>query len=102
MYFRTTGKIHGREDFDADDDVAAIRIARVLYDTCSDVCDSFELWQGARQLRARQPHHQRASLADLIEAHQRVTLDTEDRICRSRWRIAQSQRLIQALDLSKI
>jgi hypothetical protein len=36
MYFLITGHIHGRQDFEADDDVGAIRIARVLYDTCSD------------------------------------------------------------------
>ena len=101
MYFRTVGKISCREDFEADDDVAAIRIARVLYDACSDVCDCFELWQGKRQLRARQPHHQLVRLDDLIQAHQRVTLDTEDRMCRSRWRIAESRRLIEALDRAK-
>jgi hypothetical protein len=44
-YFRASDKICGREDFEADDDVAEIRIARVLYDACSDVCDCFELWQ---------------------------------------------------------
>jgi hypothetical protein len=50
MYFQNKGKIDGREDFEADDDVAAIRIARVLYDACSDVCDHFELWQGTHQI----------------------------------------------------
>jgi hypothetical protein len=98
MYFRKTGEIRGREDFEADDDVAAIRIARVLYDACADVCDCFELWQGTRQLRTRQPHHQHARLNDLIEAHQRVTLETEEHICQSRWTIAQSRRLIEAVD----
>jgi hypothetical protein len=98
MYFKFSGTIYGREDFKADDDIAAIRIARVLYNTCSDLCDSFELWQGARHIRARQPPHQNACLADLIDAHQRVTLATEERISQSRWRIANSQRLIAAVD----
>jgi hypothetical protein len=101
MYFRTAGQINGRQDFEADNDVAAIRIARVLYDSCSDVCDSFELWQGKRQIRARQPHHQKANLADLTAAHQRVALETAERISESRWMIAQSQRLLQILDASK-
>jgi hypothetical protein len=101
MYFQTKGQIHGREDFEADDDVAAIRIARVLYGTCSDVCNGFELWQGKRQLRARQPHHQKASLDDLIEAHQYVAIETEQRISESRWIIAQSRRLIEVLDRAK-
>jgi hypothetical protein len=30
MYFRISGQIIGRQDFEADDDVGAIRIARVL------------------------------------------------------------------------
>jgi hypothetical protein len=101
MYFRTAGQIYGRQDFEADNDVAAIRIARVLYDSCSDISDSFELWQAKRQIRARQPHHQKADLADLIEAHQRVALETEERISESRWIIAQSQRLLQILEASK-
>src|SRR5215469_8090500 len=50
MYFLIRGQIQGGEDFEAADDVAATRIAGVLYDTCSDVCDGFDLWQGKRQL----------------------------------------------------
>ena len=102
MYFLIRGQIQGREDFEAADDVAAIRIARVLYDTCSDVCDGFDLWQGKRQLRARQPHHQKASLTDLIEAHQRVAIQKEEDISQSRWMIARSRRLIEALDRAKL
>jgi len=98
MYFLIWGQIQGREDFEAADDVAAIRIAGVLYDTCSDVCDGLDLWQGKRQLHARQPHHQKASLSDLIEAHQRVAIQKEEDISQSRWMIARSRRLIEALD----
>jgi len=101
MYFLIMGQIQGREDFEAANDVAGIRIARVLYDTCSDVCDGFDLWQGKRQLRARQPHHQKASLTDLIEAHQRVAIQKEEDISQSRWMIARSRRLIEALDRTK-
>jgi acetyl-CoA carboxylase carboxyltransferase component len=101
MHFLSSGRISGRQDFEADGDVAAIRIARVLYDTCSDICQSFELWQGKRQIRAQQPHHSRASLTDLIEAHQRVTIDTEEVISQSDWMIARSRRLIETLDRIK-
>jgi len=61
MYFLISGQVQGGEDFEAADDVAAIRIAGVLYDTCSDVCDGLDLWQGKRQLHARQPHPVRPS-----------------------------------------
>jgi hypothetical protein len=101
MYFLIMGQIQGREDFEATDDLTAIRIARVLYDTCSDVCDGFDLWQGKRQLCARQPHHQKASLTELIEAHQRVAIQKEEDISQSRWMIARSRRLIEALDRAK-
>ena len=99
MYFFIDHRIHGQEDFQADDDVAAIRIARVLYDACSDVCEAFELWQGTREIRdAKQAYHATAQLADLIEAHQRVTIDSEEAIKDSKWMIARSRRLIETLD----
>ena len=101
IYFRTNGRIHGREDFEATDDAAAIRIARVLHDACSDVCDGFELWQGTRQLCAPQPHQQKAGLADLIEAHQRIAIQKEEDISQSRWMITESRRLIEALGRAK-
>jgi hypothetical protein len=102
IYFYINGEIHGRQDFEADDDVAAIRIARVLYDTCSDICESFALLQGKRHIQAQQPHHQKASLADLIEKHQRVTINTEEMISHSRWMIAHSRRLVETLDRLKL
>ena len=101
MYFRTNSRIHGRDDFEANDDVAAIRIASVLYDTCSDVCDSFELWQGGRQILVQEAHHQKVNLADLIEAHQRVTIERAEHISQSGWMIARSKRLIECLNRSK-
>ena len=101
MYFQINGKIHGRDDFEANDDIAAVRIARVLYDTFSDVCDAFELWQGKRLITAQQVHHQKANLADLIEAHQRVAIKSEEYISQSRWMIARSKRLIEILNRSK-
>ena len=76
MYFWMSGWIHGSEDFEAADDVAAIRIDRVLYlHARSDICEDFDLWQGKRQLRAREPHHQIASPDHLIEAHQNVVIE---------------------------
>ena len=99
IYFLADDRTQGREDFQADDDFAAIRIARVLYDACSDVCEAFELWQGRREIRAaQQPHHATARFADLIEAHQRVTIEREEAISESKGMIARSRRLIATLD----
>lgn len=94
MYFRIDDHIHGRQDFRADDDFAAIRIAGVLFDACSDICQSFELWQGERLIPAHQPHH----LTDLTEAHQRLTIEMLEAISQSHWLIARSRRLIEILD----
>ena len=100
--FVADGRTQLRENFQADDDVAAIRIARVLYDACSDVCEAFELWQGRREIRAaQQPHYASARLSDLIEAHQRVTIDREEAISQSKGMIARSRHLIATLDAIK-
>ena len=97
--FVADGRTQGREDFQADDDVAAIRIARVLYDACSDVCEAFEPWQGRREIPgAQQPHHATVRLADLIEAHQRVTIEREETMSQSKGMIARSRRLLATLD----
>ena len=103
MYFLASERIGGRQDFEADEDVAAIRIAHVLHDTCSDICQSFELWQGNRQIRAQrpQPRDSTVGLTDLIEDHQRVAIDTEEVISRSGWTIARSRRLIETLNQVK-
>ena len=99
MYFLASERIEGRQDFEADEDIAAIRIARVLHDACSDICQSFELWQGTRQIRAQ--HQQTDHFAELIEDHQRLTINTEELISQSDWRIARSRRLIETLDQIK-
>jgi hypothetical protein len=54
MWFSTAGQVRSYEKFEADDDAAGIRIARVLYYMCSDTCESFELWDGSRKIRALQ------------------------------------------------
>ena len=101
MYFIVNDRTHGRQDFRADDDVTAIRIARVLFDACSDICQSFELWHGRREIRAQQPPHSRAKLTDLVEAHQRLAIEMEEALSQSYWFIARSRRLIETLDRAK-
>ena len=46
IFFRNSSGIVGRHDFIADDDEAAVAMAEVLCDACSDRCDSFGLWIG--------------------------------------------------------
>jgi hypothetical protein len=101
FWFRGYSQIPCRDDFKVDDDVAASRVAHVLYNACSDVCDYFELWQGDRPISAGQAYRQRARLGDLIEAHQNVVIEREEHIRQSRSLIAQSRRLIETLERAK-
>ena len=50
MYLLLGDRIRAREDFEADNDIDAIRIAQVLCDACSDTSNSFELWLGHEKL----------------------------------------------------
>src|SRR5215470_15648396 len=100
MYFLVAERIRGREDFQADNDIDAIRIAQVLCDACSDSCDSFGLWQGKRKVDTAQGC-QPLSLADLTQAHQQLVLETEEAILKSDWIIAQSKQLIARIDRLK-
>ena len=100
MYFLVADRIRAREDFDADNDIDAIRIAQVLGDACSDNCDSFELWQEERKVDTA-PGFQPVSLAELTQAHQQIVVETEETILKSEWTIAQSKRLIERIELLK-
>jgi hypothetical protein len=101
VYFSNSDKIHGREDFEAEHDAVAIRIARLLWDACADVCQSVELWQGHRRIPLPRASDRQPSLAELNEAHQRVVVETEEHIRQSEWLIANSRRLLESLDLAK-
>ena len=101
MYFTTRlGSIVGRHDFDADGDVAAIRIARVLFDACSDSCHSIDLWQGTRRIRVRRLHRS-LGLADLSDELQQIAIETEEMIVRSEFAVAHSRLLIERIEQAK-
>jgi hypothetical protein len=46
IFLRGHGAILGRQDVEAENDRAAMILAEVLCDACSDMSDFFELWQG--------------------------------------------------------
>jgi len=100
LYFKALGSIVGRQDFEAEDDAAAQRIAAVLFDACSDRSQNIELWQGERPLSLNLPGRG-AGLDSLCEAHQEITVNTEEIIVRSEWAIAASQRLLDQLKTAK-
>jgi|SRR5437879_2959300 len=77
LYFKALGSIVGRQDFEAEDDAAAQRIAAVLFDACSDRSQNIELWQGERLLSLNLPGRG-AGLDSLCEAHQEIAVNTEE------------------------
>ena len=99
IYFRDQrGWICGRQDFEAAAEPAAIRIARDLADACSDVCRSFELWNGHRLI------YEPCDIAEacrLNARHQEIVVRTEEMIRWSDWHIAKSNRLLERLDAAK-
>jgi hypothetical protein len=96
IFFRDgKNRICGREDFEADTEPAAIRIARDLADACSDVCCKYELWDGEKLIS--EPR-QIEDVCQINERHQEIVIRTEELIRLSNWRVAESRRLIEHLD----
>ena len=97
VFFRNGPNIVGRHDFTADNDQAAVTTADVLCDACSDRCDSFEVWSGARCIVGRTSRSPRA--VDVIMGRsQQSIVECEDALQRSDWIIASSKKLLDRLD----
>ena len=96
IFFRDDqNRICGREDFDADSDTTAVCIGQALRDACSDTCETFELWNGQRIIKAPGTS---VGYAELNERHQEIVLHTEEVIRHSTWLIAESHRLVDLVD----
>lgn len=97
VYFRNHYKfIVGRDDFLAADDACAMAVARALCDAGSDVCTSFELWQGVRQVEmASSPRSPDMNFDEIAPGVEDIVLERELVLRDSRWVIAESQRLLQ-------
>jgi hypothetical protein len=88
--------IVGRSDFEAEDAVAAGKVALRIFESCSDACAAYELWCGSSLMasatsRVGQPG------ADLDELQQNIVVETEIVLRDSAWAIASSRRLLAAL-----
>jgi hypothetical protein len=98
VFFRNAFGIVGRQDFLAGDERAAVAIAEILCEACSDKCDSFDVWRGVRcVVQERRPRFPRLS-ADAITAEgQSVLIECEEAIRKSQWTVATSERLSMRL-----
>ena len=99
LYFMDAkGAIKAREEFTAPCDEDAAAVSAVIADACSEHYARYEVWSFAR-LVVKGPNVGTApltvSLEEMRRSRQELALHLEDSIQRSRWRIAQSQRLLE-------
>ncbi|MGH7090710.1 MAG: hypothetical protein ACREFQ_17580 [Stellaceae bacterium] len=86
--------IVGRQDMEASDDAAALWIGSRICDACSDMCDEFEVWAGARRLH---PKSRPPTAVDIRDGSHKRLVEVEERLQRSEWAIAHSRRLLARL-----
>ena len=89
---RYTYVIVGCEEFEAENDAAALAIARSIVDAADDLCDAFELWDGTRQI----DQNRMATLpTSVVTAQwQEHVVRAEEALLASGWAIASSRRLL--------
>lgn len=88
--------IRGCQEFDAEDDIAALMVATLIYEACSDSCDLYELWDGTRHVDPQKLRH-RAGASAIHAQSQEAVIATEEALLNSRSVIAQSRRLLARL-----
>jgi hypothetical protein len=92
----------GDFDFEAGDDIQAVETAEVLFDACSDRCQSWELWEGQVFLvRGPQNIGMPLRASDLGRRRQESIIGYEETILNSEWAIASSEGLLAELDKLK-
>ena|SRR5438876_1211278 len=92
IFFRNSSGIVGRHDFIADDDEAAVAMAEVLCDACSDRCDSFGLWTSDHCIAEQRPRP--LTVDAIVENRQAAVIVHEEAVQRSQWSISSSERLL--------
>ncbi len=95
IFLRGQAAILGREDFKAETDQAAIILAEVICDACSDICDFFELWQGGRHVTAGYAKLVQVDASMLNAEMQAAAALHEEQLRDSQWCVAESRRLLE-------
>lgn len=88
--------ISGCESFEADNDAVALAIARSIFDAATDLCDTFELWDGTRQID--QDRMATLPSAAITAQWQDHVISAEEALLSSGWAIARSRRLLARFD----
>lgn len=84
--------ITGCNEFEVENDAAALAIARSIFEAATDVSDAFELWDGTRQI----DQNRMATLpTGVVTAQwQEHVIRAEEALLNSGWAIARSRRLL--------
>src|SRR5690348_2807004 len=100
QFYSRSDSFQGRHEFEAENDRAAMMIAELLADACSDLCETFELWDGARRVDASYSKMPCPTVsAEHVAAMTQTSLiRREEAIHRSHWAIARSKRLIEKME----
>jgi hypothetical protein len=88
--------ITGCNEFEAENDAAALAIARCIRDAASDLCDAFELWDGGRQIDQNRMATLQTSV--VTAQWQDHVMRAEETLLASGWAIARSRRLLARFD----
>lgn len=99
--YGATGSFAGRHEFEAGDDLTAMTVAEHLCDACSDICETFQLWDGARSvdISFSKTPHPAVPLEQISLRFQNSMIESEEAIRRSDWAIARSKRLVERINL---
>ncbi len=107
------GVIVARDEFKAEFDSAAIQIADMLFDACSDCLGGYELWSGARRILpagdgqmsrrrngSQTPSDMSGSIQLIVAERERILLDSHWTVARSTKLLAEAKKLHELLDIT--
>ncbi|MFL5279869.1 MAG: hypothetical protein ACJ8AW_02435 [Rhodopila sp.] len=86
------------EFFSASGDRAAAQVAALVHDASSDVSTGYELWREADRIASGRHAPQAAAgpkHEDVIQAHQDIIVDLEERLQRAFACVARSRKLVE-------
>jgi hypothetical protein len=88
----------GRGDFDVADDMSAIKLMDALTGACSDMTRRYELWSGRTLVCDAGATAVPLSRVEVAEHLRDLIADVEISLRDSRWKVAESRRLLETLD----
>ena len=97
LFFDASACLYAGHWFHAREDEQARWIAQQLHDACSDVCPSFELRQGSREVERGGPVSVPRRLEEMSERRQQLLTFHEEVLLDSVFRIEESRRLLDRL-----